>query len=344
MHIRKRTFDDLLRAVFNRIEKFGQQVLPVPSKGGNKELFGVVLELTQPRARLSRTEDRGVIFSALGELCWYLAGSNDLSFIQYYIRRGYEADGNTGKVWGGYGPRIFNRKKTNQFTRIRKLLLKQPSSRRAVIQIFDANDLVRKHKDIPCTCTMQFLVRNNLLHMYVSMRSNDAYLGLPHDVFAFTMIQELMARELGVGLGRYKHAAGSLHLYDIHQKKMQYFLDEDWQEAMSMPQMPDGSQRDAIEIVIDVERRLRFGEDVDIDALPLKNYWKDILKLLRIFSLTRDSTDFGDRREAIQIGRTMSSGFYDGYIRARAERLRRRQESAQLDLELKRSNLDESER
>jgi thymidylate synthase len=344
MHIRKKTFDDLLRATFSKIEKFGRQVLPAPTKGENKELFGVILELTQPRARLSRTEDRGVIFSALGELCLYLAGSNDLSFIQYYIRRGYEADKNADTVWGGYGPRIFDRKKNNQFTRVCKLLTKNPSSRRAVIQIFDEKDLVGKHNDIPCTCSMQFLVRDNLLHMYVTMRSNDAYLGLPHDVFAFTMIQELMARELGVGLGRYKHAVASLHLYDRDQEKVRHFMEEDWQEVMLMPPMPDGCQWQAIEIVIDAERRLRLGESVNVDALPLTNYWKDILKLLRIFALTRGSTEFGDRREAVRIGRTMSTRFYDDYIRARAERLRRREESPQLGLELRRPSSDQAER
>ena len=42
--------------------------------------------------------------------------------------------------------------------------------------------------------------------MLTYMRSNDAYWGLPHDVFAFTMLQEILARSLTLELGTYKHA------------------------------------------------------------------------------------------------------------------------------------------
>ena len=90
------------------------------------------------------------------------------------------------------------------------LLRDKSTSRRAVIQVFDAVDLTKPHKDIPCTCTLQLLLRDRRLHMLASMRSNDVFKGLPHDVFAFTMLQEIMARSLGVEIGTYKHAVGSL--------------------------------------------------------------------------------------------------------------------------------------
>jgi thymidylate synthase len=48
---------------------------------------------------------------------------------------------------------------------------------------------------------MQFIVRREELHLFVCMRSNDAFMGLPHDVFAFTMLQELVARLIGCELG-----------------------------------------------------------------------------------------------------------------------------------------------
>ena len=59
------------------------------------------------------------------------------------------------------------------------------------------------------------------------MRSNDVYLGLPHDVFSFTMIQEIVARLLGVEMGDYTHFAGSLHLYDEHADDAACLLDRD---------------------------------------------------------------------------------------------------------------------
>src|ERR1043165_8344585 len=104
----------------------------------------------------------------------------------------------------------------DQIAQVRKLLSdpERSPSRKAVIQLFNAEDISEDHEDVPCTCTLQFLLRKAGLDLFVSMRSNDAYRGLPHDVFAFTMLQEILARDLGKPVGRYKHAAGSLHLYE----------------------------------------------------------------------------------------------------------------------------------
>ena len=70
---------------------------------------------------------------------------------------------------------------------------------------------------------------------------NDAYIGLAHDIFAFTMLQELMARSLGVDVGPYRHSIGSLHLYDSHRAAARAYLREGWQETVSMPPMPPGA-------------------------------------------------------------------------------------------------------
>src|SRR5437868_15019071 len=78
-------------------------------------------------------------------------------------------------------------------------------TRQAVIQIFDRIDLREKHNDIPCTCTLQLAIRDERLHLLANMRSNDWFSGLPHDVFAFTMLQEMLARALGIEVGTYKH-------------------------------------------------------------------------------------------------------------------------------------------
>ena len=239
MYIKAETLDDLLRVVFETIIAKGGTV--TATKGRNKELFGVLLNLSNPRARLSLTETKGTIFSCLGEFLWYLSGSNDLQFIKYYIPT-YDKFSDDGKTLSGaYGPRLFNLwSANNQFETIVNILKKKPSSRQAVIQIFNASDLLKNSKDVPCTCALQFTIRNNQLQMLTTMRSNDAFLGLPHDIFAFTMLQEILAKELGVGLGDYKHSVGSLHLYGENLQKAKQYLDEGWQSTLSpMPEMPD---------------------------------------------------------------------------------------------------------
>jgi thymidylate synthase len=44
----------------------------VGTRGSNKEILGALLRIEKPRSRLSRSENRGKPFSALGELLWYL--------------------------------------------------------------------------------------------------------------------------------------------------------------------------------------------------------------------------------------------------------------------------------
>src|SRR5262245_55123087 len=196
-YFRALTLDDMMRSVFMELLSSGDRIHP--TKGPATELAGVLLEITSPRARLSRTETRGKPFSCLGELCWYLAGTNALEFISYYVPYSEYADGDV--VFGGYGPRLFDWKGLDQIANVIALLRKKTYSRQAVIQLFDARDIVQEHRSIPCTCALQFMIRRGRLHAVTYMRSNDAFLGLPHDIFAFTMLQEILARSLSVELG-----------------------------------------------------------------------------------------------------------------------------------------------
>lgn len=180
MYLTAATVDDLLRQVFGKLLKSPNVIRP--SRGRARELAGVLLKLENPKARLSRTESKGKLFSALGELLWYLAKTNGLAFINYYLSAYAEESDDGETVYGGYGPRLFDMRGHDQIANVIAGLRKSPDSRRAVIQLFDAADLAKRRVEIPCTCTLQFMIRRRRLHMFTYMRSNDAYLGLPHDV------------------------------------------------------------------------------------------------------------------------------------------------------------------
>jgi thymidylate synthase len=241
-----------------------------------------VPEKSQGTAQPDR--DEGQAFSALGELLWYLSKSNELAFIEFYLKQYTEESDDGQTVYGGYGPRLFNMRGVHdQIANVIALLKARPSSRRAVIQIFDAGDIAADHKEVPCTCTLQFFLRKDRLHMFTSMRSNDAFFGLPHDVFAFTMLQEIIARSLSVEPGTYSHAVGSLHLYEEKKAEAQQYLNEGWQSTKHpMPPMPDGDPWSSIEAVLQAEARIRSGLDFDISALGLDTYWTDLIRLLRV--------------------------------------------------------------
>jgi thymidylate synthase len=309
MYIKEETLDDLLFELISKLLKSKDEI--TASRGKLTELTGVLLELTNPLARLSRTERKTHVFSSLGELLWYLSGSNEVEFITYYVKR-YAQESDDGKtIHGAYGPRLLKMDgKHNQIENVISLLQNKPTSRRAVIQLFDAADIAEDHKEIPCTCTLQFALRNDRLQMFTYMRSNDAFIGLPHDVFAFTMIQELIARTLNVEIGTYKHAVGSLHLYDSDKKAAEQYLGEGYQARIAMPTMPTGSPWASVAAILKAERKLREGESVDISGMGLAPYWQDVIRLLQVFAHAK----MRNEKEIAVIAKEMTSPVFKFYI------------------------------
>jgi thymidylate synthase len=300
-HASADNIDDLMRAVFARLLSGNRENNRVKSKKGDStEVFGALLQLSNPRARLGRSMVRSKVYSAIGELVWYLSGSNDLEQIRYYIEKYHEFSDDGATLNGAYGPRIFSRSRgetvgpaSDEWQRVIDVLKARSGSRNAVIQIYTNADGNKDTKDIPCTCTIQFAIRKKL-EMHVHMRSNDAYLGLPHDVFAFTMMQEIAGRELEVEVGRYQHSVASLHLYDDEEGSgglksrtlAQKYVDEGMHDTVPMPAMPNGNPWPSIRELVQAEGQLRLG---NLEYAPppwLDPYWKDLIVLLRAQAMT----------------------------------------------------------
>lgn len=329
MYIKEETLDDLLYEVLSRLLKLADTV--PGSRGAISEITGVVLELTNPLARLSRAEKKMHLFSGLGELLWYLAGSNDLEFIAYYLPK-YREESDDGKtVFGAYGPRLLNMRGTHdQIKNVISVLKIKPTSKRAVVQIFDAADLAERHLEIPCTCTLQFLIRDKKLCAFTYMRSNDALWGLPHDIFSFTMLQELIARSLGLEVGPYKHATTSLHLYDKHRTEAQEYVNEGIQAriGVAMPPMPLGDPWQSVRTLVDAEHSIRSGNILDPGALSIDPYWQDFVQLLNVFQHYRS----GAEAKIARLAKRIHSPIFRMYIeqkrraavRPKADRNRRR--------------------
>lgn len=305
------SLDDLLHVAIKAVLGRGEAVSP--TKGPNRELRGVTLQLTNPLARLSRSESRGKVFSALGELLWYLSGSNATDHISHYISE-YARYDEAGTIFGGYGPRL--RGGTDQLATVIALLRARPPTRRAVIQFFDRADILQPHEDVPCTCTLQFLSREAGLDLIVNMRSNDVFIGLPHDVFCFSMIQELVARSVGVELGQYIHIVGSLHLYDAKVADARRFLDEGYHTTQAMPPMPSIDPMGAIAEILDSEALLRTGADPLSVALPSNQYWADLTRLFTIFELD----GAGRAGEIASVMDQMTTDVYNVHVEDRLER------------------------
>ncbi|MDH7641132.1 thymidylate synthase [Sphingomonas oryzagri] len=307
MELTKDSLDDLLHHLYEALIADGSENRS--NQGDSIELLGVTLRLTKPRSRLSRSATRSRPLSALGELLWYLAGSDEVAFMKPYIPSYGDIDG-LPQVNGAYGPRIRSRHGFDQLHAVTEAMREKGGSRRTVIQLYEAKDFLTK-LDVPCTLSLQFYRRGDTLHMSTMMRSNDAYLGVPHDIFCFTMIQELVAAELGLELGEYVHMVGSMHLYARDLDRAKRYLSEGFQRIDEMAPMPTDAPFAQMEKLLALETRIRAREDLDPGAELTAPYWSDLARLVQVIFA---GSDDGKIQE---ISSSMSTTFYQNFIEDR---------------------------
>jgi thymidylate synthase len=218
-----------------------------------------------------------------------VSGSREVSFLEYYSSRWKDFVNPEHTVRGScYGYRIFKRlgRDESQWESVRRLLSADPASRRAVLTLSEPlGDRAVTAKDIACATSVQFLLRENKLHTIVYMRSNDAFLGLPYDVFLFTMVQELLASELGVDVGSYYHCVGSIHLYERNVEAAESMLRDPSIHELEMPPL---SHREELETFLKTERAFRLGSKSAEELLQgLSTYWRELAEVLSWYSLVK---------------------------------------------------------
>jgi len=187
------------------------------------ELPGVGFTLTDPLARTIDQPARRTNYGFLvAETLWQLNGRSDVALLARFapgIGRYGAPDGwFTGTA---YGTRIFQASAggRSQWERVRTTLSEDRNSRRAVLYLGSAaEDSSLANPDYTCTTSMQFRIWDELLELTVHMRSNDVMRGLQSDVFFATVLQELLARELGVQVGHYRHLVNYAQVYVADRK------------------------------------------------------------------------------------------------------------------------------
>lgn len=182
------------------------------------ELTGVRLIFTDPLAPLLPVDVGRRVNTRLAavEALQIIAGQFDNTLVQRASPSFSDVLVSPGSPdYGAYGPRL-----GYALGNCVNLLEADPGSRQAVAVIWRSEDLDHVG-DKPCTVFLQFLLRTTpgldgelTLELYSYMRSQDAWLGVPYDIFMFSQLQHTMARELKVPAGRLVHHTTSLHLYD----------------------------------------------------------------------------------------------------------------------------------
>ena len=271
-------FDVLFKKVVNAVNNSPQYICE-PRGSKVKELIAPTLVLRNPRARLLNIKARKADYGfGVGEFLWYWTGKQDLKSILYYNKRSasFSDDGKT--VNSAYGYRVFNAKEYDicQWDACKKTLLQDNDSRRAMLIINVPQDNITAAtvgtKDVPCTLSLQFFIRNNRLILHTHMRSNDVIWGLTYDLFSFTLLQEAMMLELnkegqlGLELGEYIHTAGSLHLYEQHFDMAEKIVDEASSTKFHKAEKMERLTLEGLALLSEKEEDLRLGKVKQIDT------------------------------------------------------------------------------
>ncbi len=184
-----------------------------------REICNQVTVLERPLERFLFLPGRlNDCFAQIAESIWIVAGRNDIAWLSHYLPRAPDFS-DDGKTWrAGYGPRLRNwRGLSDQLDEVRKLLLSDPSTRRAVMSIFDPELDYAASLDIPCNNWIGWLIRDGRLNMSIAIRSNDAMWGFSGaNAFEWSVLHELLAGWTNTQVGTVTFFAASFHLYERH--------------------------------------------------------------------------------------------------------------------------------
>lgn len=161
-----------------------------------------------------------------GEAHWILSGDGSVAGIAPFNKNISQFSDDGSSFFGAYGPKF-----VDQLPYVVKALTADPDTRQAGLTLWRENP--GPTKDVPCTVAVFFNIRASrdasahvFLNAHVFMRSNDVWLGMPYDMFNFSMMAHLVAARLNKEHERIKRSyiepgslfvtAMSSHIYEEH--------------------------------------------------------------------------------------------------------------------------------
>lgn len=196
----------------------------------------------QERVLTSAVRDANTAFH-LVESLWMLAGRNDAALLNHFVRDFGDRFSEDGVIHGAYGYRWRVALGFDQLDHVVEVLRRDPNSRQAVIQMWDAtdyspqevadghliqgcDDLQGNWRDRPCNTHIYLRVRGDwgrgsvidydhrVLDITVCCRSNDIVWGAyGANAVHFSVLQEYLAARIGVGVGTYYQVSNNYHVY-----------------------------------------------------------------------------------------------------------------------------------
>jgi hypothetical protein len=188
-----------------------------PSRNGEVVAlpYPIMVEYLHPRERVlfDPSRDANPFFHFM-EAIWMLAGEKSAVWPVKFNRQMEAYANDKGEYDGAYGYRWRHHFGFDQIHYVVDQLRADPSTRRAVIGMYDPRAEMASSKDVPCNAQIFFRIVRGRLNMTVTNRSNDAVWGaFGANAVHFSMLQEVIAEMVGVPVGTYYQFTNNLHIY-----------------------------------------------------------------------------------------------------------------------------------
>lgn len=158
------------------------------------------------------------------ELLWFLRGDTSVGFLQRHGVHIWDEwakeNGSLGPIYGAQWRRWRGYAFTVDQIAQAELALKQsPDSRRICVSAWNPADLPMMAMP-PCHPFWQVRVIDGALHLHMTMRSTDAFLGLPFNFASYAALLSILARRAGLSVGELVVSFGDLHVYNNHREQV----------------------------------------------------------------------------------------------------------------------------
>lgn len=202
-----------------KLAMVGDEIAPREKK--TKELLcqSITIDMRRPVLTIPGRKLNYKFMAA--EAYWILSGDDKVENISPFCKNIAQFSDDGERFFGAYGPKI-----QDQLPYVVEKLTEDPFSRQAGLTIWRENPPATK--DVPCTISIFFSIRDGLLHVHANMRSSDVWLGLPYDAFNFSMLGHLVCAH--INQSDFSKAHGSVrpgnlcitmtssHLYDENRE------------------------------------------------------------------------------------------------------------------------------
>ena len=155
--------------------------------------------------------------ACLRELLWYLSGEDHIRNLRQHTKiwdAWADADGNLDTAYGRYWRRFpspyraanggWEVREVDQIQFVIDTLRTEPTSRRMVVSAWEPGNATTS-KLPPCHYSFVFNVQDDKLNCHLTQRSGDVALGIPFNLACYATLTQMLAQEVGLGLGWFSH-------------------------------------------------------------------------------------------------------------------------------------------